>query len=169
MKRSKITSLAILIFAVLALAVSVSSQMESTTRVTFYGLNYIGSGQSIRLAVQNPKFRDSDIIPCVRVLIVLDVYEAAGDGSVRPAGARRIARTAIVDPGEAASFDLPAVGVGGKYVSVTVFATPIEETRTGAQPGRLLSTLSVRESNRTIFVLPAVQRGFDPQPDPPIN
>ncbi len=65
------------------MAIGISGQ-TSGTHYTLYGLNFLNSWQALRVNVQNPRYSDSEIIPCVRVLVVVDFYDAAGDGSVRP-------------------------------------------------------------------------------------
>ncbi|MEP6704714.1 MAG: hypothetical protein ABJB34_07905 [Acidobacteriota bacterium] len=134
------------------------------SQFSLYGMHFISGGQTLRVTAENPRFSDSEIVPCIRVRIFFDVYEAAGDGSVRLRFARRVSREVLLDGGEAATFDF-AVGRSGEYVSPAVYASP-EGTEPPA-PIRLLSTLVVREFGRTILNLPAVLKGFDPQPDPP--
>jgi hypothetical protein len=133
----------------------------------------------MRVAVQNPRFSDSEIIPCIRVRIVLDFYAAAGDGSVRPQPIRRVTRETEFDAGDAATFDFPATlacdgsvcpaARNGVYVSAAVFATPFGVELPETYRLKFNSTLSVREFGRTILNLPAVEKGFDPQPDPPAS
>jgi len=150
---------------VFAFSVVAFGQTEpARTEFSLYGMHFISGGQTLRVSVQNPRFSDSEIIPCIRVRIVFDIYEAAGDGSVRLRFVRRVSREGLLDGGEAATFDF-AVGRSGEHVSPMVFASP-EGTEPPA-PIRLLSTLVVREFGRTILNLPAVLKGFDPQPDPP--
>ena len=167
-----------LIAAILTVLVSTAAQGQlelNGTYYTSYGLNFVTGRQSLLVGVQNPRYSDSEIVPCVRVRAVIDLFEAAGDGSVRPRPLRRVIREIELDPGEAASFDVPAILVCdgsvcpaahyGVFASVTVFGTPIEQMATSRL--KFSSTLAVRESERTVFVLPATEKGFDPQPDPP--
>lgn len=142
-------------------------QTETTrTQFSLYGMHFIGAGQTVNVTVQNPRFSDSEIQPCIRVRIVFDVYEAAGDGSVRLRFVRRVSRVVRLDGGEAATFDF-AASRNGDYVSPAVFASPEEPESSEPVRARLLSTLVVRQGERTILNLPAVLKGFDPQPDPP--
>ena len=161
----------------LTIAAAVSAQ-EGTrgTHYTLYGQNLLSSWQSLRLAADNPRYSDSEIIPCIRVTWIATFFELPGDGSVRPRALRRVTREIELDPGEVASFDIPATMAcdgsvcpqirNGVFVAVSVFATPVEGEPI---PARLNfnTTLAMREFSRTIFTLPAVQKGFDPQPDPP--
>ncbi|MEO8573823.1 MAG: hypothetical protein ABI481_07620 [Pyrinomonadaceae bacterium] len=162
-KNSIITfGLALSLFVLSAVAFGQTEPVRS--QFSLYGMHFISVGQTVRVSVQNPRFSNSEVIPCVRVRIVFDVYEAIGDGSVRLRFARRVSREVELEPGDAATFDFSA-GRIGEYVSPMVFASP-EEAEPSA-PIRLLSTLVVREVGRTILNLPAVLKGFDPQPDPP--
>lgn len=139
---------------------------ESPTLFSLYGIESISSGQSLRVSVQNPRFSDSEIIPCVRVRVVFDVYENSTTEAGRLRLVRRAAREVLLDAGEAASFDFP-VSRTGDFVSTSIFArVDGGESPANTRP-RLTSTLVIRESGRTILNLPAVIRGFDPQPDPP--
>lgn len=155
---------AIIIFAFSAVAFAQTGTPRN--QFSLYGLHFIETGRTVRFTVQNPRFSDSEIIPCIRVRVVFDIYEAAGDGSVRLRFARRVSREILLDPGEAATFDY-AAGRGGDWVSPAVFYRPDEAVPPDSLPARLLSTLSVLQGERTILNLPAVEKGFDPQPDPP--
>jgi hypothetical protein len=80
---------------------------------------------------------------------------------------RRVSREALLDAGEAVLFDFPASRADG-YVGTAVFSRPEDREVPDGARLRLTSTLGVRESGRTILNLPAVEKGFDPQPDPPV-
>lgn len=137
------------------------------THVTNYGMQFIDHGRTGRLTLLNPQGRPGEIVPCIRTQIILDYYEAAaGDGSVRPEFVRRATREVELEGGDAVSFDFPALR-GGSFVNITVRATPEAADPPDPIRERLTSTLAIREFGRTIFTLPAVQKGFDPQPDPP--
>lgn len=155
--------IALIVFAFSSVAFG--QTQPTRTQFSLYGMHFIGGGQTLRVAAQNPRFSDSEIIPCVRVRVVFDVYEAAGDGSVRLRFVRRVSRQILLEAGEAAAFDFAATG-RGEYVSAAVFASPGEENE-GDGSVRVVSTLDLREGGRTILTLPIVKRGFDPQPDPP--
>jgi hypothetical protein len=162
----------------LAFAASLTAQPRGDgTYYSIYGLQFLNGLQSLRVAVQSPRYSDSEIIPCIRVSVVVDFYESAGDGSVRPRATRRVTRQVELDPGDAASFDLPAALAcdgsvcpqlrNGIYASVSVFARPVEGEPLPSGRLKFNSTLVLRENGRTIFTLPAAEKGFDPQPDPP--
>ncbi len=163
---------------VCVLAAAGYGQRVNGTHYSLYGMNFLNGWQSLRLSVQNPRFSDSEIIPCVKVRVVADFYEAAGDGSVRPQSIRTVVREVEVDPGEAASFDFPATLAcdgsvcpairNGVHVSISVFGTPIDADPPDPIRLKFNSTLVLREFGRTGLILPAVKSGFDPQPDPPV-
>jgi len=138
---------------------------DTQSQFVLYGMHFINGGQTVRVSLQNPRYSDSEIVPCIKVRVVFDVYEAAaaGDGSVRLRFGRRVSREFLLDGGEAATFDFIASS-RGEHVSPAVFASP-EENEPG--PVRLLSTAAVRLSGFTLLNLPIVEKGFDPQPDPP--
>ena len=124
----------------------------------------VASGQSLQVAVVNPRVSESEIVPCIKVRIIFDVYSAdLATGKLR--FVRRVSYEAELDGGEAAIFDY-APSRGGEYVSPSVFARPEEDSTEPVRDG-ILSTLLLREGVRTILNLPAVIKGFDPQPDPP--
>jgi len=145
-------------------AVAVGQTETSRSQFTLYGMHFINGGQTLRVAVQNPRFSDSEIQPCIRVRVVFDIYEAISSDRQRLRFSRRVSREVLLDGGEAATFDFEA-SRNGDYVSPAVFAHPEEPE--SSEPVRLLSTLVVRQGERTILNLPAVLKGFDPQPDPP--
>ena len=174
----KIKSLLLTSLITLALTSAALGQTELRgTYYSIYGQQFINGWQSLRLAAENPRYSDSEIVPCIRVTMVLNFFESpVGDasGPLRPL--RRVTREFELDPGEAASFDVAATMAcdgsscpaarNGVFVGVSIFATPVEgEPVTG--PLKFNTTLAVREFGRSIFTLPAVQKGFDPQPDPP--
>jgi hypothetical protein len=139
---------------------------ESPALFSLYGIQSVNFGQTLRVAVQNPKLSDSEIIPCVRVRIVFDVYDNSPTEGGRLRFIRRVSREVLLDAGEAASFDFPASRTGD-LVSTSILARAEGSDLPANTRPRIASTLSVREAGRTILNLPAVIRGFDPQPDPP--
>ena len=148
-------------------AVAFGQTETPRTQFSLYGMHFIGAGQTVNVTVQVPRFSDPQGgVPCIRVRIVFDIYEAAGDGSVRLRFVRRVSREVELEFGEAATFDY-AAGRTGDYVSPAVFVRLAETDTPELVRARLLSTLIVRQGERTILNLPAVIRGFDPQPDPP--
>lgn len=169
MKHIKYTFLAtILSLGFLALETSGQTAPQPRGEVTYYGMHTMAAGTSLRLGIVNRfPVSDGEIIPCIRVRIVVDFYRAAGDGSVRPVFVRRAEREILLDPGDAASYDLPSSRLGGEIVNVTVFFTPVGQDLPESPHIAAATILEVRESGRTIFTLPGIPRGFDPQPDPP--
>lgn len=158
---------------VFSTAVAFGQTEPTLTEFSLYGMHFVSGGQTVRVAVQNACVSnpvaivpcvnpDPEIQPCIRVRVVLDVYEQS---PTSPAlrFARRVSREASLCAGEAATFDFPA-SRGGDWISPAVIA---QMDPTNARPARLLSTLVVREFGRTLLNLPAVLKGFDPQPDPP--
>ncbi|MEO7674618.1 MAG: hypothetical protein ABIU09_11145 [Pyrinomonadaceae bacterium] len=153
-----------------AIAFGQAAPPDNRPQFSLYGLNFVSPGQTVGIWVQNPRFSDSEIIPCIRVRMVFDIYEASptltpGNPS-RLRFVRRVSREIELDGGEAATFDYEA-GRTGDYVSPAVFYNPVLVVPPDSMPARLLSTLVVRQGGRTILNLPAVEKGFDPQPDPP--
>ena len=142
------------------------------THFSLYGMHFVSGGQTVRVSVQNSCTSDPtavgpcnnpEIIPCIRVRVVFDIYEQSPTQPARLRFARRVSREVLLDGGEAATFDFPA-SRGGDWVSPAVFG---EIAPPDNRPVRLVSTLVVQQGERTILNLPAVLKGFDPQPDPP--
>ena len=156
---------------VTTLSAGVAGAQTRGTYYTLYGLNFIGGAQTMRVNLQNLRHSDSEIIPCIRVTVMLDFYDAGADGTVRLQRLRRVTRQIELDPGDAASFEVPATlacdagcpaARNGVYVATSIFAEPDDEGRV-----RFNSTAQIREGGRSLLTLPIVERGFDPQPDPP--
>jgi hypothetical protein len=171
--RNYINALALGVLAfgfLVAFSVGAQAQTNSDSRIraTLYGLHSFAAGQIARLAVVNrqPIF-DGEIIPCIRVRIVFDVYEASPTVPARLRFVRRVEREAELDAGEAVSFEFTASRTGGERVSTSVFIQPDGQNPPEAVRVDAVSTLEVREGGRTILTLPGVRQGFDPQPDPP--
>ena len=157
-----------------------ASRLRTGTRDLLFAIrSAIDAGQpTLRLVADNARYSDSEIIPCIRVTMILSFFDGPLDATSRLRPMRRVTREIELDPGEAASFDIsPSLACGdgglcpqvrdGVYVGVSVFATPVEGDPI---PPRLKfnSTLALREWGRTIFTLPVTEKGFDPQPDPPV-
>jgi len=135
---------------------------------TLYGLHSVAAGQTTRVSVVNRQaIFDGEIVPCIRVRVVFDVYEASTAAPNRWRFVRRVEREAELDPGEAASFDFTTLRTAGERVSTSVFIREDDDNPPEAVGVDAVSTLEVREGGRTILTLPAVRKGFDPQPDPP--
>ena len=82
---------------------------------------------------------------------------------------RRESCDVVLRPGEAASFDFVAVQDMKVAASIRSLGGP--DTREGdsrvTPEPHLAPLLEVREGPRTLFVVPGVIKGFNPQPDPP--
>lgn len=161
-----------------AFSTAVAFGQTETTRNQFslYGMHFISAGQTVSVSVLNACVSDAaaggqcnnpdpEIQPCIRVRIVFDVYEQSPT-SPTLRFRRRVLREVLLDGGEAATFDFRSSQTGD-WVSPAVFARPELVAPPDTRPERLLSTLVVRQGERTILNLPAVLKGFDPQPDPP--
>ena len=151
-----------------SLGAQAQTNPESRIRAMLYGLHSFAAGQTARLSVVNrqPVF-NGEIIPCIRVRVVFDVYEASPTAPARLRFVRRVEREAELDGGEAASFEFNASRTGSERVSISVFIRPEADNPSDAARVDAVSTLEVREGGRTILALPGVRKGFDPQPDPP--
>ena len=139
---------------------------DNRPQFTLYGTHFISAGQTVSIIIQNPRFSDSEIIPCIRVMVVFDIYGQSPTEPGKLRFARRVSREVLLDGGEATTFDFRASQTGD-YVSPAIFFRPAEVAPPDMRPERLVSTLVVRQGERTILNLPAVLKGFDPQPDPP--
>ena len=82
---------------------------------------------------------------------------------------RRESCDVVLIPGEAASFDFTAAQDMKVAASIRSLGGP--DTREGdsqlTPEPHLAPMLEVREGARTLFVVPGVIKGFNPQPDPP--
>jgi hypothetical protein len=135
------------------------------TQFSLYGMQSVASGQSLQVSVLNPRVSDGEIVPCIKVRIIFDVYAADGTtGKLR--FVRRISHEVELEGGEAATVDY-AASRSGDFVSPMVFARPEDEDLPEPVREAILPTLLLREGGRAILNLPAVIKGFDPQPDPP--
>jgi hypothetical protein len=165
MKIKQILFIAVFVFA---FSLSAFGQTEtSKTQFALYGIHSLASGQSLRVTLQNPRFSETEIIPGIRVRVRFDLYETDATEPGRLRLARSVTREVLLDGGEAGAIDFPP-SRGERLVSVSVFASGEGEVA-GDGSVRIASTLSVREAGRMILSLPAVEKGFDPQPDPPVN
>lgn len=182
------------IFTALMLGVLIVSQFavvvgqtetrnESRTRAAFFGLHSLAGGRTARLNVVNSVLNsppDPDRMGEAsppdperrrRVTLVFDVYaQVSADGSVRTLRfLHRVSRNVTLAPGEAASFDFTAQAADGSVlVAATAFVSRAGSPPEPIQPVAVISTLEILQGERTLFTLPAVQKGFDPQPDPPV-
>jgi hypothetical protein len=144
---------------------------------TLFGMQTLAPGQTAQIAVVNPL----EIIPCVRVRIAFDLYEADPANPIRLHFVRSVSREVELEPGEAVSVEYTAGGRGA-FVSPASFAREINEVGDPHAPSRVengpaevvrtrtsgaISTLSINERGHVVFTAPGVRVGFDPQPDPP--
>jgi hypothetical protein len=149
-----------------------------------FGFIELGAGQTARLnvVIGNPEVIPGDPPRARRVRLAFDVYvqdeeDIPNCGGIVPVPPcliryrflRRESRDAELMPGQAASFNFQASAVTKINPSVHLLGgpdtSPGDERRT-PEP-HLAPTLEVRESSRTIFVVPAIAKFFNPQPDPP--
>ena len=165
-------ALGAIIFALSAVAFGQTEPARS--QFSLYGMHFVSGGQTARVSVQVPCVSepaaggqcnnpDPEIIPCIRVRAVFDIYEQSPTLSPTLRFARRVSREASLCAGEAATFEFRAAN-NGDWVSPAVFG---DVAPPDTRPERLVSTLAVQQGGRTILNLPAVLKGFDPQPDPP--
>ena len=162
-----------------------------------FGFIDLGAGQTARLNVVNLRSQpppepdspppDPDQPPpdpenpsrIQRVRLSFDIYVSPPPEPDAPACVtryrflRRESCDVVLRPGEAASFDFVAaedVKVAASISSLggpdTRAGDPIPTERLTPEP-HLAPMLEVREGTRTLFVVPGVIKGFNPQPDPP--
>jgi hypothetical protein len=169
-------------------APQVKAIQDSEDRPNPFGFIELAAGQNARLNVVNlqpvpePDSRRPDPDASQRVRMVFDVYiqdeeNTPACGGVVPVPPtclmrsrflRRESREVDLRTGQAASLAFTAVegarlvafiqSLGGPDTLPTDQFTP--------EP-HLVPSLEVREGTRTLFVIPAVVKGFNPQPDPP--
>jgi hypothetical protein len=164
-------------------APQVQALQDSEDRPSPFGFIELGSGQTARLnaVIGNPEETPGDERFARRVRLAFDVYvedeeNTPNCGGIVPVPTclrryrflRRESTEVELMPGQAASFEFLASAPTKIDASVNFLGGPdtLPGTRRTPEP-HLAPTLEVRESARTIFVVPAVARGFNPQPDPP--
>lgn len=149
-----------------------------------FGFIELGAGQTARLnvVVGNPDITPGEVRLARRVRLAFDVYIQDEENSPNCGGIvpvppcliryrflRRDSREVELMPGQAASFDFLASAVTKINASIHSLGGPDTregEARITPEP-HLTPTLEVTEGARTIFVVPGVAKGFNPQPDPP--
>lgn len=160
-----------------------------------FGFIDLGAGQTARLNVVNLRRQpppepdspppDPDQPPpdpdrhARRVRLAFDIYVSPPPEPDAPACItryrflRRESCDVVLRPGEAASFDFTAAADTKVAASIhslggpdTRAGDPIPTERLTPEP-HLAPMLEVREGVRTLFVVPSVIKGFNPQPDPP--
>jgi hypothetical protein len=139
-----------------------------------YGLHELTRGQTARLSVVSAGLSGPGDERPRRVTLTFDIYEAnppepdqpaAGDGSVHTLHfLRRVSRTVMSGPGdEAVALEFEA-SRAGETIAASVLASPPEPINpveaNPPDPVRfaVVTSLEVRQGNRTQFVLPIAQR-----------
>ena len=151
-----------------------------------FGFIDLGAGQTARLNVVNLRRQpppEPDSPPpdpeTLRVRLAFDVYVSPPPEPDAPACItryrflRRESCDVVLRPGEAASYDFTALADAKVAASIqslggpdTRAGDPIPTEKLTPEP-HLAQMLEVREGTRTLFVVPGVIKGFNPQPDPP--
>ncbi|HEY8559213.1 MAG TPA: hypothetical protein VIL74_02335 [Pyrinomonadaceae bacterium] len=146
-----------------------ASGQSGAVQSTDFGMHRIASGQTAAVSVVNRRpLNETEIIPCVRVLVVADVYETNFSEFVKPRFLQRVVREERLEAGEALFFNFTPSRASDASVSISVFFFRERETETPDSARRAVSsTLQVTENGRSIYTLPGVVKTFDPQPDPP--
>ena len=190
-KRKKLTTT----LALLALAIALSGVIslwetrrvqaiqDSEDRPNPFGLIELEAGQTARLNVLlgNPDERPGDERRARRVRLAFDIYRIQDEenrtNAITPGGVahltflRRESHDVTLLPGEGASFDFNAVE--GTKVAASIRSLGGPDTRPEDQISanrhkpELVPTLEVRQGSRTLFMVPALAKLFNPQPDPP--
>lgn len=141
-----------------------------------FGFIELTAGQSARLnaVIGNPNEMPGPDPVARRVRLAFDVYiqdevnTPPGLIATRYRFDRREAREVLLKPGQAVSFGFLASALTKLDASVVFLGGPdTRETHPHTPEPHLAATLEVLESARTIFLVPAVAKGFNPQPDPP--
>jgi len=151
-----------------------------------FGFIDLGAGQTARLNVvnirrnpppepDNPPPEPENPSDVQRVRLSFDIYVSpppdpeATSCVTRYRFLRRESCDVVRMPGEAASFDFTAAEDMKVAASIHSIGNP--DTREGdtqlTPEPHLAPMLEVREAARTVFVVPGVAKGFNPQPDPP--
>ncbi len=160
---------------------SVSANTAETLRVrsTLFGMHSLDNNQTARVTVvnnvlrvppvpgtTNPNVEPSDPGYTKRVTIAFDIYEQAADGSVRFVRTR--SRTFTLQGGESATFEHEVARPRGELVSPASFSARFNQNEQ-LRPSEVVSTFTVERNGNTIATHPGVIRGFNPQPDPPVE
>lgn len=150
-----------------------------------FGFIELSAGQTARLNVVIGNPNEIPGVPPLarRIRLAFDVYVEDEENSPNCGGIvpvppcliryrflRRESAEVVLRPGQAASFDFLAPAATKINASVNFVDNPDtrdQEPRRRTPEPHLTPTLEVRESARTIFVVPAVAKFFNPQPDPP--
>lgn len=174
----------------------VQAIQDSEDRPSDFGFIDLGAGQTARLSVVNTRRQpppDADSPPpdpeqpppdpdapgnsiqARRVRLAFDIYVSpppepdAPSCLTRYRFLRRESCDILLQPGEAASYDYTAAQDTKVAASIHSLGGP--DTREGdsqvTPEPHLAPMLEVRDGTRTLFVVPAVIKAFNPQPDPP--
>jgi hypothetical protein len=154
-----------------------------------FGFIDLGAGQTARLNLVNLRRQpppDGDSPPpdpdqpppdpeTLRVRLAFDIYLSPPPEPDAPSCVtryrflRRESCDVVLMPGEAASFDFTAAEDMKVAASIRSLGGP--DTREGdsqlTPEPHFAPMLEVREGARTLFVVPGVVKGFNPQPEPP--
>ena len=155
---------------------------ERHIRAAFFGLHSLAPGRTARINIVNAVLgvppepdRPGETNPPGpdrrrRVTLMFDVYAQTADGSVRTLRfLRRVSRNLTLAPGEAVSFDFTAQAADGSVlVAATAFVSRAGSPPEPDQPVAVISTLEILQGARTLFTLPGLLRGFDPQTEPAV-
>ena len=196
-KRSTLMNAIALVVVVAGLAIviaalqtrRVQALQDSEDFPSDFGFFDLAAGQTARLSLVNSRVNSppepdqpppepdnpGDLRHARRVRFSFDIFVSpppdpdANSCATRYRFARREFCDVVLRPGEAASFDFTATEDVKVAASVRSLGGPDTRERTAqlTPEPHLAPTLQVREGVRTLFVLPGVAKGFNPQPDPP--
>jgi hypothetical protein len=168
----------------------VQAIQDSEDKPNPFGFIELAAGQTARVNVVNiqpPPHPDSprpdpDAPIARRVLLAFDVYVQDQENTpacggivpvpptclIRSQFLRREMREVELMPGEAASLTFTAA----EGAKIQAFIQTVGNPDTIGNPDEtpephLIPSLEVREGTRTLFVVPALVKFFNPQPDPP--
>jgi hypothetical protein len=188
--RNTLTSAFVVLTLALVLAVmsatwktrQVQAIQDSEDFPSEFGFIDLGAGQTARLNAVNLRKNhpsESDNPPpepdTLRLRLSFDLYTTpppdpdAPSCVIRYSFLRRESCDVTLMPGEGASLDYTAAA--DMKVAATIHSIGNSDTREGdgqlTPEPHLSPMLEVREGVRTLFVVPALIKGFNPQPDPP--
>ena len=164
----------------------VEAIQDSEDHPSDHGFIELVAGQSARLNVVNrqpppggTRLPQPDTPIARRVRLLFDVYvedeENTLCGGIVPEPTclkryhfvRRELREVELSPGQAASLNFSAVEGAKVQAFIQSLGGPDTIGPDVTPEPHLIPSLEVREGTRTLFVAPAVIKGFNPQPDPP--
>ncbi len=160
------------LIALLGLAYQSASAQSPAGVEQRFGIASLTEGQKLRVNVVN--VGDSRL--ATRIIVSFDIYGLGGpdtaEGGICVPGAavaactnnlrplRRETCTFVLGSGAAATCDLNSLEPN--TFASTILSFDLENPS-------IVTTVELRENNRTVFMLPGLLRGFNPQPDPPSN